>query len=233
MSGFASNASLYDWAGMLGVFVYIGSYFALQAGLVRGQGYLYAMLNTTAAACVLLSLAESFNLSSALIQTAYICISVFGMVRFYLLTHRIAFSDEERAFLDVAAPNLDKLQSRRLLNLGTWSTALPDTELTRESQPLERLHFLLHGAADVFVADKAVAELPSHSLVGEISCLTGMPASATVKLREPARLFSIETEKLKVFLARNQSVRHELEARFAGQIGEKLVRTNAALLAKG
>lgn len=59
--------SLFDWAGFVGLAAYLGSYAALQLGFLNGQGYPYALLNTLAAACVLLSLIEAFNLSSALI----------------------------------------------------------------------------------------------------------------------------------------------------------------------
>jgi CRP-like cAMP-binding protein len=218
--------------GIVGVILYIGSYFALQAGKIKGQGYLYAGLNTAAACCVLLSLTKNFNLSSAIIQVTYISISVFGIVRFYLLTNRIRFTDEERVFLEVVAPNLAKLQARQLLDLGTWKTAQLGTLLTEEGKSLARLSFLFDGAADVTVAGGTVAKLGPKSLIGEMSCLTGMQTSATVTVTEPSRLFTVEVKKLNDFLARNLSVRHELESRFAYQIGEKLIRANTALSVK-
>ena len=222
-----------DFLGIVGVFLYIGSYFGLQAGLVKGQGYLYAALNTSAACCVLLSLSEHFNLSSAIIQITYIGISVFGMVRFYLLTRRIHFTDEERIFLNVVAPNLPKFQARQLLDLGTWRTDLPNALLTEQGKALSHLFFLFDGAADVTVSGRTVAQLGPPSLIGEMSCLTGMPASASVVLTEQSRLFAVEVKTLNDFLARNLAVRHELEGRFANQIGEKLIRANAALSATG
>lgn len=219
-------------AGLVGVLLYVGAYFALQLGLIRGQGYLYAALNTAAACCVLLSLTKQFNLSSAIIQAVYIAISVVGMARFYLLTHRIRFSEEERAFLEAAAPNLTKWQARQLLDLGTWRTAPRETVLTEEGAPLSHLYFLADGGADVVVADTPVAQVGAGSLVGEMSCLTGMPASATVTVAEPARLFALEVKTMNAFLARNKPIRHELESRFVNQIGAKLIRANASLSAR-
>ncbi len=220
-----------DFLGIVGVFLYIGSYFGLQAGMIKGQGYLYAILNTSAACCVLLSLAEHFNLSSAIIQITYIGISIFGMVRFYLLTRQIRFTDEERIFLGVVAPDLPKFQARQLLDLGSWKTESVDTMLTEEDRALSHLFFLLDGTADVKVAGRTVATLGARSLVGEMSCLSGMPASASVVLSEPSRLFMVDVKVLNTFLARNLAVRHELESRFANQITEKLIRANAALSA--
>jgi len=37
-----SGLSLFDVAGFIGVIVYLGSYAALQLGLLNGQGYSYA-----------------------------------------------------------------------------------------------------------------------------------------------------------------------------------------------
>lgn len=228
----AAGVTWGDISGIVGVVIYIGSYFSLQAGLIRGQGYLYAGLNATAATCVLLSLIEDFNLSSALIQITFIAISCFGMVRFYLLTHLIKFSDEEQAFLNVAAPNLHKLKARQLLKTGTWKTALEGTRLTEEGVNIDHLYFVLDGSARVVVANNDVAELREKSLVGEISCLTGMPASATVILSEPSRLFAMNVKDLNDFFARNQSVRHEMEGQFASQVSAKLIKANATLLAQ-
>lgn len=232
MHGWAANISWSDLLGLIGVALYIGAYFALQVGLIRGQGYLYAALNTAAACCVLLSLTQEFNLSSAIIQVVYIAISVVGMARFYLLTHRIRFSDEELELLAAIAPNLTKWQARQLLDLGTWWTAPRETVLTDEGQPLSHLYFLADGGANVVVAGAMVAQVGAGSLIGEMSCLTGMPASATVTIAEPARLFALEVKTMNAFLARNQAVRHELESRFVNQISDKLIRANASLSAR-
>ncbi len=82
-----------DVCGIAGVVLYVGSYFALQAGLIKGQGYLYASVNTAAAALVLLSLVDAFNLSSAIIQAVWIVIGVGGMSRYYLQTSKLRFTD--------------------------------------------------------------------------------------------------------------------------------------------
>ena len=56
-----------DLAGIAGVAFYLGSYFALQAGFIRGSGYLYAVLNLAASSLVLVSLFNSFNVLSDLV----------------------------------------------------------------------------------------------------------------------------------------------------------------------
>ncbi len=77
--------------GFAGVAFYLASYFALQMGLVRGDGFLYPGLNFVAAAMVLFDLGHSFNLPSALIQISWIAISTISIARLTLirLGHRV------------------------------------------------------------------------------------------------------------------------------------------------
>ncbi|MDZ7842392.1 MAG: cyclic nucleotide-binding domain-containing protein [Gammaproteobacteria bacterium] len=218
--------------GLAGVAVYIGAYFALQAGLVKGQGYLYASLNTAAACLVLISLTENFNLPSAVIQVTYIAISVFGMARFYMMTHHIRFTEEELGVLSMALPGIPKLECRRFLDKGEWKDAPEGTVLTEEGEPVRSLSFLVSGGARVEVGGKTVAQLDPPALVGEMSVVMKQPASATVTVTEPSRLLCIDVGVLDGFLERNATVRHALESRIASHLGGKLGRSNAALSAK-
>lgn len=220
-----------DVCGIAGVVLYVGSYFGLQAGLIKGSGYLYATINTVAAIFVLLSLVDAFNLSSAIIQAVWIVIGVFGMARYYILTHKIQFTDEEQVFLDVAAPGLEKLQSRRLLDLGRWKTVMSGVELTEQGELPDHVHFFLAGSADVTVNKRKVGALGPTSLVGEIAFLGGEPATATVKVRRPSRIFSLDAAELRAHLERDSAVRLVVEARFGSQLGAKLRSTNTALAA--
>lgn len=78
--------------GLFGVALYLGSYAALQFGWLHGDGVRYALANLCAASLVLLDLQWSFNLPSALIQCAWICISLFGLMR---IAHRSRWSKSD------------------------------------------------------------------------------------------------------------------------------------------
>ncbi len=67
--------------GLAGTFFYIGSYFLLQAGKLRGDGIAYVVLNMAAASLVLFSVTYKFNLASTLIQVSWILISFVGLIR--------------------------------------------------------------------------------------------------------------------------------------------------------
>lgn len=74
-------ALLIEAAGILGFALYLASYVLLNAGRLSGDRCGYALLNLAAAVCVLVSLMQSFNLASALIQASWIAISLYGIVR--------------------------------------------------------------------------------------------------------------------------------------------------------
>lgn len=218
--------TLLELAGLLGVAVYLGSYAALQAGFVRGNGYLYTGLNILAASLVLASLASSFNLSSMLIQVSWIGISLFGMARFYLLTRRVRFSDEETGFLDIHFPELPRLTARRFLDSGNWQELPAGTMIARQGEELGCLIHLHSGSARVLVGGRQVADLGPGALVGEMTVLRGGPATADVELTEPARIFRISARALERILSKDSEARMLMEATLARDLGNKLAAAN-------
>ena len=68
-----------DFIGVIGVTLYVGSYFLLQTKIFDGNKNTYAVMNLLAPIAVLVSLTESFNLASALIQISWVTISIVGI----------------------------------------------------------------------------------------------------------------------------------------------------------
>jgi paired small multidrug resistance pump len=75
------NLHWFDWIGLLGVAVMLWAFFLLQAGKLRGDAFVYQLLNALGAAAVLLSLIHDFNLSAFVIESCWVAISVYGMLR--------------------------------------------------------------------------------------------------------------------------------------------------------
>ncbi len=220
------GVDFYNAIGIAGVALYLGSYAALQAGFLRGQGYAYASVNLAAASCVLISLVQDFNLSSAIIQISWISISIVGITRLYLLYRRLKFSPEELSLLSAVLPDMPKEHARALLNLGFWISGEQGTVLTEEHQPVTHLVYLAEGEAFVESGNHLVALVRRHSFVGEVTCLTGEPASGTVVLTMPSLYFAIEAEQLRSFLKSRSDVRDMLELAFAKQLRRNLVALN-------
>ena len=72
----------YDFAGFVGVILMVLAFFLQQSGRVRGDGLPNQLLNALGALGVLLSLLfGAFNLSAFLLESVWLTISVYGMVR--------------------------------------------------------------------------------------------------------------------------------------------------------
>jgi CRP-like cAMP-binding protein len=220
---------VYDWAGYLGVAVFLTAYTALQTGLIRGNGYLYASLNMVAAACVLVSLIRDFNLAAALGQVSWIVISAVGMLRVLLLTRAIRFNAEERELLARKFSRLPKIAARRFFNAGLWVDAPAGTCLMREGEAHGVLIYLAAGRAEVYAQGALVGRALPGSFLGEMTVLEGMPATATVTLAEPARIFRVDAEKLHRLGQRDPEFRLQLENALSSDIRMKLVAANERL----
>lgn len=220
--------ALFDWLGYLGVALYLGSYGLLQAGIIRGSSYVYALLNLAAAAFVLASLTVSFNLSSAMIQVSWIVISIVGLIRLVFLNSSVRFSAEESALLGTVFPDMPKSIARRMLNQGNWISASENTEITTEGAPVNHLFFLHEGEARVLSAGVEVGRL-SKGLIGEMNVMQKGAASATVTTSEKCRLFTISGDVLNKLCARDADFRILLENGMSRDTGRKLHVANRKL----
>jgi len=220
------SASALDMVGLIGVAIYLGAYAALQLGFIRGQSYLYAGLVIAAASCVLIGLTRDFNLSAAVIQVSMIAISVAGILRLFLLQRLARFSAEEAALLRRFLPDLPSHMARQFFRAGQWTDWAEGRALTREAAPVEALVYLARGEATVEVDGHLVALCTDGTFIGELTCLDGETATATVRLSQPSRCFSIRAEDLRRLIARRPELEAALRACFHADARRKLLRAN-------
>ena len=72
--------SFADAIGVLGVLLYLVSYFLLQIERLRFDDYSYLVINMLAAVLIIVSLISQFNLSAFLVEVLWAIISVVGIV---------------------------------------------------------------------------------------------------------------------------------------------------------
>ena len=70
-----------DAVGLAGVACVIGAYALLQLELVKSDGLRYLGLNLAGALLLIVSLTQTFNLASFVIEICWLSISVFGLVK--------------------------------------------------------------------------------------------------------------------------------------------------------
>ena len=70
-----------DWLGLAGVVLILAAYGLLQARMLAAEHPAFSACNALGAALILVSLAFDFNLPAAVIETAWLLISLYGLVR--------------------------------------------------------------------------------------------------------------------------------------------------------
>jgi len=221
-----NEALLAEIAGAIGVGLYLSSYAALQFGFIRGQSYIYPSLNMFAAGFVLVSLAQNFNMASAVIQISWITLSVVGIARVFFLSRSIRFSEEERVFLAHKMPSVPIHLARRFLDSGVWCDLEAGAALTHEGMPVERLVYIADGEASVVSDGRAVGRVESDSLIGEITSVTGEPATASATLTRASRCFCIDALQLRVLMQKHPPIQSAIERLVATEMQKKIVALN-------
>lgn len=214
--------SIYGMVGIIGVGFYLGSYALLQTGFLRGSGLAYTVLNLIAASCVAISLIDAFNLSSLVIQMSWILISLIGLTRLYLFRYMHRFSLDDRKFGDAALPELDDQELRRFLKIGHWQTLPTGTILTVQNKPINALVYLASGEAEVERGGEIIATMNQARFIGEVTCMTGDGATATVRLTQESRVLKMPVAEFRRFILRSPVIREHLEVAFARDLRRKL-----------
>jgi Cyclic nucleotide-binding domain len=218
-----------DAFGVLGLILYLGSYLALQLGLIRGDTWVFPTFILAASLSMILSLMTRFNPFSMMVEVAWAVISVVGLIRLYIIYKYFHFTDEERAAAKRLMPGLAKDRVRKLLSLGKWSDVSPGHVLTREGQPVTHLIYVASGLCRIQIDGAIVATIGTGGLIGEMTYHTGQPATATVIVDAASRILAFERVALEGFLDRNDEIRAALERSIAGDLRHKLAATTQTL----
>jgi CRP-like cAMP-binding protein len=150
------------------------------------------------------------------------------MARLAIVALMVRFLPEEEELLATKFPTLSRHVARSLIKGGLWIDGEAGSLLTVEGTPVDDLIYLARGEASVHLGDSLVGRCGAGSLIGEVTCLSGDPATATVRLETPAHYFAIGAVRLRQLCSRNPDLRHALEAGFGVDVRRKLEDANEA-----
>lgn len=94
---------------------------------------------------------------------------------------------------------------------------------------MHELIVITRGTVQIEKDGRVVGACGEGDFIGEMSFLSGEPASATVLVTNPVDCMAFDHERLRAFLDRNTDIRHAIEASFNRNLLAKLVRTNHAM----
>ena len=135
---------------------------------------------------------------------------------------RIQFSAEEVAMVERCFPSIPRATVRQLLDQGLWVSGKAGEALVHEGTPVTHLFYLSEGEVSVSLRGREVATSGPGHFFGEMTVLSGGPATADVVLRTHGRFWCVSADALHAFLALYPDYRGILEAAFAGDLRDKL-----------
>jgi len=218
-----------DALGIIGVFGYVTAYLLLQLGLLRGDGYTFPVANLVSSLCILSSLTRDFNAFSASIEVAWSLISIVGIVRIFVVHNLLRLTEDEAHVVSILAPGLKTDRARRLLRTGHMHEAQPGERVSLDGAPVTDLVLILSGRLRVEKSGTQVATLGPGALVGELSFVSGGPATADVTVDSPARLFRLPVSEFRTLVARSEDIAQAIRQSIGNDSARKLTETTAKL----
>jgi Cyclic nucleotide-binding domain len=144
----------------------------------------------------------------------------------FLSGRRRARDEDEVLLVETVMPTLDGNLRARLLKMARWQTREPGEVLVEEGEDTPHLVFVARGAASVEKGGVLVGVCGPGDFLGEMSFLTGRPASATVRVANEVRCCVFDPEKLKLMARKAPAIRQALEFSFNRNLVGKLERMN-------
>ena len=165
---------------------------------------------------------------SAMWESIFTTVNVVQLVIILLASRRRKTTEDEKFFIDTVMPALEGNLRARVLKMARWQTREPGEILVEEGQKSPELVFIAKGAASVERGGNIVGVCGPGDFLGEMSFLTGKPASATVRVANETRCCVFDPGVLKVLTDRHPAIRQSLEVSFNRNLVGKLERMNEA-----
>jgi len=80
--------SIHDIIGIVGVVIVLVTYLLLQIEKMSSSSLLYSLANLIGAVLIMVSLVETWNLASVIIEIAWGLISLYGIYRYYTIKRK-------------------------------------------------------------------------------------------------------------------------------------------------
>ena len=147
------------------------------------------------------------------------------LIWYYEKHHR--FDEHERDFASTMPPDIERRTVRRLLAGADVRTLDKGATLTTQGAPVDALYYLVSGVATIEKDGEVIAACGPGDYVGEMSFVSGNPASATARVVKPMRVLAFDQTKLRAAISTDSAIRRAMEASLNVNLVGKLTRANA------
>ena len=133
------------------------------------------------------------------------------------------FNQEEQELHDNLFKHFSAVQFKALLKQSVWVDAPPGETLTEQGKPVVRLVLIVQGLASVDIDGTIVAYCKRNDFIGEMSFVSGDPATATVATMMPTRYLMWTQDSLHKLLENDDSMRVAMQTVLTKNLVSKLM----------
>ncbi|APX92425.1 hypothetical protein BWR19_05430 [Halomonas sp. 1513] len=207
-----------------GLFFFANLLFCL-AYLVRDMAYLRAITILAALSTLPYFYFLDTPLYSAIgWQIAFIAINAFNLTVLLLARRPVVLDDDQRWLHRHTFRMLTPREMLKVLRPTQREHCPADATLIEQDQPLDRLILLLDGEAEVHANGQHRATLRPGDFAGEMSFITGKPASATVVTRGAVDYLSWRRRDLEALYQRDPRLKDAMQGVIGADMARKLTR---------
>jgi CRP-like cAMP-binding protein len=167
-----------------------------------------------------------FDPVSVLWEAIFVIVNIVQLFVIWYYEYQHSFAAEEKHFAESMPGGVDRSAVKRLLDQAELEQLEPGATLTTEGEAVQKLMYLADGIVKIEKGDRIVAICGPGDYVGELSFLSGAPASATASVVKPCRVLSFDQKKLSAAITADAQLRRTLESALNRNLAGKLVRAN-------
>ena len=141
----------------------------------------------------------------------------------------VHMSPKHMELYDTMFKNLTPVEFLKITKLADWEHYRAGDVITQEGHKVPDLNLIYNGTVEVRVNKEIVAQLRDGQFVGEMSFLTGKPATATCIVKHDAVILVWKQDEFRELLKRNPSLYFTIQSLLSTQLSSSLVAQSKSL----
>lgn len=158
-------------------------------------------------------------------ETLFSLVNLFQLFMIAYERYFIRFSPEEKKIRQLFS-KFSPLQFKKLLKTGAFKNYNPGDYIIKHGQKVELLSIICTGTTDIINNEKILASCGPGAFLGELSFMSGNPATADVKATSNCLCICWDQKNLRKLLEKDEDIFIRLQITFNEELARKVVMTN-------
>lgn len=157
-------------------------------------------------------------------EIAFIGVNIFQIIILIYQSRELVFSnDQEKKIYNSIFKDFTASQFRKIYYNGKIVTTPPGEVLIEQGTNVKNISVIVEGFVSIIVDGKEVAQCRQGNFIGEISFISGRPATATVKSITEVTYLEWEQNNLRALLESDSDIRQPMQKLFNMELIHKLI----------